>query len=99
MDSHQAAVPSSGVSRPAAPTSWTAWGSPEGASPLGRLMAGTPAELHGAQNHASPVEASPAGAGLGAVGPSSASCASSSGMTASLNSRRARLARTYSTAD
>ena len=52
-----------------------ACGSPDDAIPLGKVIAGTPALLQGAQSEPSPVEPRPAGAGVGAVGDSSASCA------------------------
>src|SRR5258705_10168608 len=93
--SHQAATPRRRADAPAAWTSWIAWGSPDAAIPLGSEIAGTPALLQGAQREPSPVEPSPAGAGAGAVGDKSASCASRSGITSSRNARRARFALTY----
>src|SRR5262249_7989251 len=74
------------------------WGSLDAAMPLGREIAGTPALLQGAQKEPSPVEPSPAGAGAGAVGDRSASCASRRGMASSRNASLARLALTYAVA-
>src|SRR5262249_18603307 len=98
MRSHQAATPSSRVVPPGAWTSWIARGRPAPSRPVGSVIDGTPAELHGAQSEASPVHPRPAGAGPGAVGDNSASCASSSGIIVSRNASRARLATTYSMA-
>src|SRR5439155_129224 len=90
--SHQAATLSNRADAPAAWTSWMASGSPDGASPLGSEIAGTPAKLHGAHSEASPVDASPSGAGAGAVGERSASWAASNSRTSSRKASRARLA-------
>ena len=73
--SHQTATPSRRSRAPGAWTSCRASGSPPASTPVGSEIDGTPAELQGAHSEASPVQPSPAGAGPGAVGDSSASCA------------------------
>ncbi len=66
--SHQAATPSSGPSASTVPTSWTANGNPASSRPLGRLIAGTPSVLQGAQSEPSPVPSARVGAEETATG-------------------------------